>query len=410
MKPQQQSGAALIVVLGIVAISTMIGLASMQSSQIDEKMAGNYKLATQANLLAERAAMAVVHDIVNSDGDFAPASASDVPPPKDIGFKSYAEGGGSHSCRIKPDGKGMTAAACYVEGEKSEDNNSEDNKSEDNDIIAAVFRDKKPVGQPLRIQVTVKGGGTPGGAYSSVLLGCEGVNVSSGGFIDSYDSRKGAYGVMTDEGINSNGTKATISTNQANGDVTISGGGVNVYGDVSSQGAVKLTSSGTIHGDVVASTEIVTGNWNSRIDGNATAPVVRTTTNRDVEEQIGGEIVNSDPGVPPVATSNCDSFTASGKAKISNLIDALPDDSFDALPDDSPGSLSISGGSQTYTLTPYGLQVPADSNNNSVPNPENYQVTRDVMIDGIFPEPTNVLVLDSFSLAGSTTSSSMAAT
>ncbi len=391
---KRQDGAALIVVLGIVAISTMIGLASMQSSQIDEKMAGNYKLATQANLLAERAAMAVVHDIVNSDGDFAPASASDVPPPKDIGFKSYAEGGGSHSCRIKPDGKGMTAAACYVEGEKSEDNNSEDNKSEDNDIIAAVFRDKKPVGQPLRIQVTVKGGGTPGGAYSSVLLGCEGVNVSSGGFIDSYDSRKGAYGVMTDEGINSNGTKATISTNQANGDVTISGGGVNVYGDVSSQGAVKLIGSGTIHGNVVAGTEIVTGNWSSRIDGNATAPVVRTTTNRDVEEQVGGEIVNSDPGVPPVATSNCDSFTASGKAKISDLIAALS-----KYP--SSGNLTFKGASLTYTLTPDGLQAPVDSNSNEVPHPENYQVTPDVMIDGVFPEPTNVLVLDSFSLAGS---------
>lgn len=53
MKPQQQSGAALIVVLGIVAISTMIGLASMQSSQIDEKMAGNYRAAALAQMAAE---------------------------------------------------------------------------------------------------------------------------------------------------------------------------------------------------------------------------------------------------------------------------------------------------------------------------------------------------------------------
>ena len=52
-------------------------------------------------------------------------------------------------------------------------------------------------------------------------------------------------------------------------------------------------------------------------------------------------------------------------------------------------------------MTPNGLQVPSDRNNNSVPNPERYRVTRDVTVAGVFPEPTNVLVLDSFSLGGS---------
>ncbi|MBZ5877543.1 DUF7305 domain-containing protein [Chromohalobacter israelensis] len=193
---------------------------------------------------------------------------------------------------------------------------------------------------------------------------------------------------------------------RANGDVTINGGGANVGGNVASRKAVRLTSSGHVQGNVEANKEIVTGNWSSRIDGNATAPVVRTTSNRDVAEQVGGAIKPASPDVaevPEVVTEptegedgqqSCEAFTTSDGATISDLTDALE-------PYASSGSLSIGGGSQTYTLTPNGLQMPADNNNNSVSNPERYKVSRDVSVDGIFPEPTNVLVLDNFSLGGS---------
>lgn len=53
-----QKGAALIVVLSLLTISLMVGLSSMQSSQIDERLAGNYKAASQAQMAAEEAASA----------------------------------------------------------------------------------------------------------------------------------------------------------------------------------------------------------------------------------------------------------------------------------------------------------------------------------------------------------------
>ncbi|MDZ7854228.1 MAG: pilus assembly PilX N-terminal domain-containing protein [Halomonas sp.] len=53
-----QKGAALIVVLSLLTISLMVGLSSMQSSQIDERLAGNYKAASQAQMGAEEAASA----------------------------------------------------------------------------------------------------------------------------------------------------------------------------------------------------------------------------------------------------------------------------------------------------------------------------------------------------------------
>ncbi|MDV6320500.1 polymer-forming cytoskeletal protein [Chromohalobacter sp. HP20-39] len=284
----------------------------------------------------------------------------------------------------------------------------------------------------FKADFNVGGGDEPGGAYREVLLGCEGVSLSGSAKIDSYDSRKGAYGAkLEDGGYNRNGTQGIISTNadkdgnvtlngsspiygqvratgnvtasgsasihgdiQANGDVIISGGGSKILGNVASRQAVRLSSSGLVEGNVKANTEIVTGNWSSRIEGDATAPVVRTTTNRDVAEQVEGTINLTSPNVGEVTTASCDSFTTREGATIGELSDAL-------APYASSGSLSIGGGNQTYTLTPSGLQVPADRNNNSVPNPDSYQVTRDVTVEGVFPEPTNALVLDSFSLGGS---------
>ncbi|WP_299314048.1 pilus assembly PilX N-terminal domain-containing protein [uncultured Halomonas sp.] len=49
----KQKGVALIVVMSLLAISLMIGLMSMQSSQVDERLAGNYKAAAEAQMAAE---------------------------------------------------------------------------------------------------------------------------------------------------------------------------------------------------------------------------------------------------------------------------------------------------------------------------------------------------------------------
>ncbi|MCK0770098.1 DUF7305 domain-containing protein [Chromohalobacter canadensis] len=232
--------------------------------------------------------------------------------------------------------------------------------------------------------VTLKGGAVVGNILANRDVAIEGGGAEVGGGINSQ-------GAVTLEG------STVLGSILSKLDVTINGGGAQAAGDVSSQMSVRLPDSGTISGNVVANTEIVTGSWSSRIGGNATAPKVHTTVNnRDVANQVGGTInlvspdVAEAPEVPEaskveVEQQSCDAFTSTTNkgATISDLIDALPDA--------SSGSLSIGGGSQTYTLTPNGL-----SNNNTVSDPK-----KDVTVDGIFPEPTNVLVLDSFSLGGS---------
>ncbi|MGM0988537.1 MAG: pilus assembly PilX family protein [Pseudomonadota bacterium] len=70
---KRQQGAALIIVLSLLTVSLMVGLSSMQSSQIDERLAGNYKAATEAQMAAEIAASEGYEDKMS-----AVSSADDV--------------------------------------------------------------------------------------------------------------------------------------------------------------------------------------------------------------------------------------------------------------------------------------------------------------------------------------------
>ncbi|MCE8003010.1 pilus assembly PilX family protein [Billgrantia ethanolica] len=63
---KKQRGAALVVVLSLLAMSLMLGISGMQSSQIDERLAGNYRSGTLAAMAAEygaSAAWAAILDI-----------------------------------------------------------------------------------------------------------------------------------------------------------------------------------------------------------------------------------------------------------------------------------------------------------------------------------------------------------
>ncbi|MCG6659491.1 hypothetical protein HOP52_17195 [Halomonas campisalis] len=64
---KQQQGAALVVVLSMLTMSLMLGLSGMQSSLIDERLAGNYKAATEAQMRAEEAASEIYEKVILGD-------------------------------------------------------------------------------------------------------------------------------------------------------------------------------------------------------------------------------------------------------------------------------------------------------------------------------------------------------
>nr|CDQ37517.1 putative acyltransferase [Virgibacillus halodenitrificans] len=428
----RENGFVLVIGLALLTIATGMVVAGMSLGRYQERQAGHYLRTNDAQLGADEAFLHLLH------GDMQ--WARDIR--QYVNEQLIANAGSGTTWKPGVDDMSTTPWRDRRAFSPSQYTRPmvESIEKLDEDTVRVTFsgsnwvdgNDQNVGFSSFQADFNVGGGDEPGGAYREVLLGCEGVSLSGSGRIDSYDSRKGAYGANLGVGeYNRDGTQGLVSTNadengnvtlsgsspiygqvraagnvtasgsasihgdiQANGDVIISGGGSKILGNVASRQAVRLTSSGTVTGNVEANTEIVTGNWSSRIEGNATAPRVRTTTNRDVSEQVGGTINRGSPNVAEISSASCDSFTTREGATIGDLRDAL------ALYASS-GSLSIGGGNQTYTLKPSGLQVPSDRYNNAVPNPDRYRVTRDVTVDGVFPEPTNVLVLDSFSLGGS---------
>src|SRR5690554_2351426 len=75
---KKQKGAALIVVLSLLTVSLMVGLSSMQSSQIDERLSGNYRAQSDAQMAAEAVASYAVGLLPGLNGsifvDFNPES------------------------------------------------------------------------------------------------------------------------------------------------------------------------------------------------------------------------------------------------------------------------------------------------------------------------------------------------
>lgn len=59
---KQQQGAALVIVMALLAGALMLGMSGMQSALIDERLAGNYRASTQARMNAEIAAANALDD------------------------------------------------------------------------------------------------------------------------------------------------------------------------------------------------------------------------------------------------------------------------------------------------------------------------------------------------------------
>lgn len=383
---KRQGGAALIVVLGIVAISTMIGLASMQSSQIDEKMAGNYKLATRTALFAERTATALIPEIRTGTSAVALPNIDINRDMNQDDFQSFAaktENEGSKSCLIEA-ADDMTAAACYIEVPKGEE--FQDRKA-GNYIVAwsAISRGSKPfVGQPLIIQVN----GSMGG-HDDVLSGCEGVTVNSGGKILNGDIRtlQPGAGVRLSGGVSVGGdvtalgpvyTDSSIAGNVlADGDVTLNAGDSYVYGgSIVATGSVVFDNTAPVQGDVSANGDVVfnngatvTGNVSSggKVVFNSDAFVYGNVESKSGivnnsgagnEKYVGGAVeTGSSQTVSAASSGECDPQSFAGgnnlATEMAHLLATVPTDTAGANKDITVGSYPTVNAS----LTPEGLSA-----------------------------------------------------
>lgn len=209
-----QKGAALIVVLSLLTISLMVGLSSMQFSQIDERLAGNYKSAAEAQMGAEHAVSKGWADVIATPTVFGNADLlrSDM---TDMSFDVFKDGA--------------------VDGECGSDVNCYYRVTSDNYIVGmgSVVNDGNilSVSEMVFAEVGLSSGGDS--PFQDGLIGCEGVTVSQGGEVNS-----------------------SVRTLSENSDITVSGG-THINGNVVATGGVYTDGSGSVGGDIRANGEVV---------------------------------------------------------------------------------------------------------------------------------------------------------
>ncbi|MGM0784543.1 MAG: pilus assembly PilX family protein [Pseudomonadota bacterium] len=85
----KQQGAALVVVLSMLTMSLMLGLSGMQSSLVEERLSGNYKAATEAQMAAEKAVSAAFDKENISSDDFEVGGLDDF---ESVAWDGFGEG------------------------------------------------------------------------------------------------------------------------------------------------------------------------------------------------------------------------------------------------------------------------------------------------------------------------------
>ncbi|MFC3283211.1 PilX N-terminal domain-containing pilus assembly protein [Litchfieldella rifensis] len=252
------------------------------------------------------------------------------------------------------------------------------------------------------------------------IMTCEGVTLAGSGTIDSYDSQLGSYGING----NRHGNKVLVTSQVENMPVTLNGNAP-IFGRVEVPGDVIATGSSPIIGDIKANgnVDIRGGDWwyeerqesgrvfgniqavgdviangtahgnvesngrielnpGSRIQGSATASTIDFPNNSDPDDFVTGGYreLPGGAGVSPVS-----SVPTSGGCKTLR-VDERVDTFADVV---SSGSLSLKGDGRDIVLSDSGLHDPNGS-------PE---VTVERMtLDG---QEVSVVRFDSFSLGGS---------
>lgn len=237
----RQNGAALIVVLILMVMAAMLAVTGLQDGITNEKLAGNYRAASLAQMAAEKAAAegSKQHDPEADELGFSTVSWDKI-----VGNLDHA----SPDCSIV--NKSLNVKCVYLDSK---------------DSVVAVGRVVSDDGSiiaesaPVIVSFGEKdGGGGGGGGPFDGVVGCDGVGLSGGPMIDSYDSRLGGYGetVSKDGGsfYNGKGADVKVKTIKEGAGLELKGhspiyGDLNIAGDLIMRGQTPLYGNAVVGGN-----------------------------------------------------------------------------------------------------------------------------------------------------------------
>ena len=277
-----QNGFTLVTVLLLSSLASILVLTSLKDNITQERLSGNYQKKVNARLVSERG----VFESINAVNAYLAIEANKNATLEEIKAVMAIN---------KSTGDSLLGGASYDVG----------TSLDGNDIIlsskGSLYEGQKIL--KARFEFTPSSGGAPSAPYA--IVGCDAVDLSGSGKIDSYDSsdpttitysedKRGNLTVETTSG--SDGDVTTI--NHQGADVTL-GGNSPIMGDISSTGKVIFNTSsviGNVHanGDVTirdsGNTERVSGNVRTRSNFELTGGSIGGFVHAQRTDGSGGKI------------------------------------------------------------------------------------------------------------------------
>jgi hypothetical protein len=234
---KSQRGFTLVAVLILSSLASILVLSSIKDNVNQERLSGNFQKKINARLMSERGIFDAMVDVntylannPTADVNELAANIVDLSREDSTGL-TYGEM--KYKVQFVPDGDELVLS-------------STGKRFEGQSTLKARFK-----------IVPASGGSAP---FSSAIVGCDSVNLTGSGQIDSYNSGEAPYNEL------SPGTEGNVTTiNQDGGDVTL-GGGSPVYGDISATGNIDTNTSNVV-GNLHANGNITLGENSNPVSG-----------------------------------------------------------------------------------------------------------------------------------------------
>lgn len=168
---KNQEGAALIVVLSLLTVSLMIGISTMQTSQIDERLAGNYKAQSELQMAAEEAVASAWSNVLST-----PLSSVKNLFVNEVDISDYADAAWSGFEAL--DSAPVSCGVSYCSYSYVVDRSSGVPHYYIVGISALSGEGGKPIGQAFPVVAEIKFGEILNPAFNTGLLSADYINVT----------------------------------------------------------------------------------------------------------------------------------------------------------------------------------------------------------------------------------------
>ncbi|HBQ06131.1 MAG TPA: hypothetical protein DD676_05830 [Halomonas sp.] len=279
---KQQKGAALFVVMALLSASMVVGMSAMQSSLVDERLAGNFRSSVQAQMTAENTLASLVNPVntasrneylgqlvanpqllEETEGKLTGDEIAQLLQAgtldqfiEDLLPADFDELDEDEQRQIKEE----LLANLELQFEVNTEEQTVTITSRDLGLRNSAARDSE-----LVYRYEFEGAGLSG-ILTNGIITCYGASFEGGGgvAVDSFDSQLGAYGLMG----NSGGKASLVSLHENSLLKFNMGSAPGITGDILTAGSMEVTNTMPIDGDVYSMGGVTLKGNNALITGN----------------------------------------------------------------------------------------------------------------------------------------------